>query len=139
MKRLNGIFSTEKKQEKAEKPKLVINGYGLHPKYTNITSFFNDMMHNVIIVHSDSDARGLLRLFRYLGVNNLRYANESEKQGNFPQNGKRGFAYQLAIDGDGPMVLAYVLCNSFYKQSPPMMDIDNVIVSKSWLTWLKDM
>ena len=76
-----------------------INGYYLNNRYTNVIALIRDMMDKATLARTKMEAKTILRLLRYLGVNHLVYdAPMSDRlEINIPRRGLKNHLYQIQM------------------------------------------
>lgn len=76
-----------------------INGYYLNKRYTDVATLIRDMMKKATLARTKMEAKTILRLMRYLGVNHLIYdAPMSEHlEMNIPSKGLKNHLYQIHL------------------------------------------
>lgn len=120
---------------------MTINGYHLNAKYTNLVSLIKDMMDKAVLTRTQSEAKTLLRLMRYLGVNHLIYdvSSSNNLEMNIPHKGLKDHLYQVQVY-DGELV-ATVTPMGMRKSAlvvHPFMLVGDIITRKSILASIRD-
>lgn len=119
--------------------KLVIEGYSLSGNYRRFADVLSDLVSKTIIVHSKSDAKALLRIMKFLGVQqvqigNNQYYNSPDRRAYFS---KLRYGYQLNIV-DGETTICVVPQRNLPVESYEIIDIDEFIVKRSIKSRLRD-
>lgn len=115
---------------------LQINGYTLNSKIPTIKELLNVMVNRGVFAHTKSQAKSVLRLMRYLGVKHLtHFTNSNVVEMNVPAKAEADRIYYIVFNGEIPMVAVY---NDTVR---PQYSIpaNELIISKSWSSWIQDM
>lgn len=119
--------------------KLVIEGYTLSGNYKKLADILSDLVSKTIIVHSKSDAKAVLRIMKFLGVQQVSmggkyYYNNPDSRAHFS---KYRYGYQLdRIDGE--TVMCIIPRCDVPVTSQEVLDIDEFIVKRSLKARLRD-
>lgn len=122
------------------KSKVTISGYTLSGNYKRLVDVLGDLATKTIIVHSKADAKAVLRIARFLGVDIVSkggayYRNNPDKRAIF---NKSTFGYALGRKND--QTIMYIVHKSQMPiNSNDLLDIDELIIKRSWRARLLDM
>lgn len=120
--------------------RLSIEGYDINGQYRRFVDLLCELSNKTILVHSQSDVKALMRVFRYLGVKHLKkndrfYVNNPYKRAFFS---KFTPAYRLErIEGD--WVLVALSLFDVPSNTEQVLDIDELIVYRSLKARLRDL
>ena len=117
---------------------LTIEGYKLSGKYSNLAQVLKDLATKTVIVHSKSDAKALLKILKFLGVNHAYIGNK--RRYNTPNQinlfSKYVYGYQLFRE-DGETLVDILRRDQISTGITDVMDIDELIIGKSLKARLK--
>lgn len=122
------------------KSKVTISGYTLSGNYKRLVDVLGDLATKTIIVHSKADAKAVLRIARFLGVDIISkggayYKNNPDKRALFS---KRTFGYALGRENN--QTIMYIVHKSQMPINPnDLLDIDELIVKRSLRARIMDM
>lgn len=122
------------------KSKVTISGYTLSGNYKRLVDVLGDLATKTIIVHSKADAKAVLRIARFLGVDIISkggayYKNNPDKYALFS---KRTFGYALGRENN--QTVMYIVHKSQMPINPnDLLDIDELIVKRSLRARIMDM
>lgn len=119
-----------------------INGYYLNKRYTNVVTLIRDMMEKATLARTKMEAKTILRLMRYLGVNHLMYdpSMSEHLEMNIPNRGLKNHLYQIHLYNKELVVTvtpasmresAFIAC--------PIMTMKDVVSKKSMAAIVRDL
>lgn len=118
-----------------------INGYYLN-RYTNVVTLIRDMMEKATLARTKMEAKTILRLMRYLGVNHLMYdAPMSEHlEMNIPSKGLKNHLYQIHLYNNELVVMVTpVSMRESAVIIRPIMLAKDIITKKSIVATVRDL
>lgn len=120
-------------------PKLVIEGYTLSGKYCKMADVLNDLANKTLVAHSRADVKALMRIMRFMGVS---YVMRNGKFYRLKNNTKayfsrQTFSYQLTRINNQTIMCAVPL-NQLTVHPSDILDIDELIVKRTWKAKLRD-
>lgn len=120
--------------------KLVIDGYFLSGKYNRMVDVLNDLANKTLIVHSKSDVKALLRIMKFMGVSYIMKAGKFYRLRNNSKGffSKQVFSYQMARVNNQTVMCA-VHINQLAAHTDDVLDIDELIVKRTWKAKIRDM
>lgn len=119
-----------------------INGYYLNNRYTSVIALIRDMMEKATLARTKMEAKTILRLMRYLGVNHLMYDTpmSDHLEMNIPSRGLKNHLYQIHLYNSELVVVvtpasmrksALIVC--------PIMRVRDVVAKKSMAASVRDL
>lgn len=122
-------------------PKLTIEGYTLSGNYFRFREILDDLVNKTIIVHSKSDVKAIMRIVRFLGVNqtlkNKRVHPNNPDKPEFCIFSKLTFGYKLKRE-NGQVFLQAVPKSELPTNTDEILDIDELIIKRSLKAMLRD-
>lgn len=119
-----------------------INGYYLNNRYTSVIALIKDMMEKATLARTKMEAKTILRLMRYLGVNHLMYDTpmSDHLEMNIPSRGLKNHLYQIHLYNSE---LVVVVTPIEQRESAlivrPIMRVRDVVAKKSMVASVRDL
>lgn len=119
-----------------------LNGYYVNEKYPDIIALIRELMNTAVIARTKMEAKTILRLLRYLGVNHLMYDSPMSEQLeiNIPNRGLKNHMYQICLYKGEPIGLVMpVFQNKPALIIRPTMRVKDVVFKKSLGAMIRDL
>lgn len=116
---------------------LQINGYTINPAIDSIKELLEVMSRRGVVAHSKSQAKSILRLMRLIGVKHISHCTSPDVlEINAPScKAESDRIYKVESYKGMPVVSMWT-----YTDLPPyVLEVNDVISSKSWTTWIQDL
>lgn len=119
-----------------------INGYYLNNRYTSVIALIRDMMERATLARTKMEAKTILRLLRYLGVNHLVYdaPMSDHLEMNIPNRGLKNHLYQIHLYNSELVVMVTpVEQREFALIVRPIMLVKDIVSKKSIAASVRDL